>query len=124
MSTRAATGINTGDPTVPAFLEGFAGPPPWTVDAICAQVDPELFFPGKGGDTGRIAKRICMGCPVREQCLDYALAYESGSLGNPTSYVFTGIYGGLSPRQRMRIVRDRQAAARQLDDQLDRQEPA
>ena len=49
----------------------------WRRDALCAQVDPELFFPEKG-ELASSAKRICgsadkPNCPVREQCLDFAL---------------------------------------------------
>lgn len=69
-------------------------PPAWTVDALCAQVDAELFFPEKG-ESNREAKRVCGGCPVRAECLGWALA-------NNERY---GIYGGLSDRERLRLVR-------------------
>ena len=36
----------------------------WQTDALCAQTDPEAFFPEKGGST-RDAKRICASCEVR-----------------------------------------------------------
>ena len=44
----------------------------WQERALCAQTDPEAFFPEKGGST-REAKRICQGCEVRSECLEYAL---------------------------------------------------
>jgi len=44
----------------------------WQDRALCAQTDPEAFFPEKGGST-REAKRVCRGCEVRAECLDYAL---------------------------------------------------
>ena len=44
----------------------------WQERALCAQTDPEAFFPEKGGST-REAKRICLGCEVRSECLEYAL---------------------------------------------------
>ena len=47
--------------------------PDWQERALCAQTDPEAFFPEKGGST-REAKRICSGCEVRAECLEYALA--------------------------------------------------
>jgi UV DNA damage repair endonuclease len=53
------------DTEVPGELE-------WQERALCAQTDPEAFFPEKGGST-REAKRVCMSCEVRVQCLDYAL---------------------------------------------------
>jgi WhiB family redox-sensing transcriptional regulator len=64
----------------------------WRRAALCAETDPEAFFPEKGGST-REAKRVCAGCPVRMQCLEYAL-------GNDERF---GIWGGLSERERRRI---------------------
>ena len=66
----------------------------WQERALCAQTDPEAFFPEKGGST-REAKRICLGCEVRDECLDYALAHDERF----------GIWGGLSERERRRIKR-------------------
>lgn len=66
----------------------------WQDRALCAQTDPEAFFPEKGGST-REAKRICMGCEVRNKCLDYALANDERF----------GIWGGLSERERRRLKR-------------------
>jgi hypothetical protein len=67
---------------------------PWMDDALCAQVDPEPFFPNKGGST-RDAKKICARCDVREQCLAYALETDERF----------GIWGGLSERERRNIRR-------------------
>ena len=50
-------GPDTGPPRLAAALEVWAG-------ALCAQVDPELFFPEKGEPT-RDAKAVCAACPVR-----------------------------------------------------------
>ncbi len=61
---------------------------PWMDDALCAQTDPEIFFPENGGST-RNAKRICGGCDVREECLQYAL--RTGQT--------VGVWAGLSPQQ-------------------------
>ncbi|MYX14448.1 hypothetical protein GTY67_13680 [Streptomyces sp. SID8374] len=44
----------------------------WREDALCRQTDPELFMPDVGG-TAAPAKRICLACPVRRPCLDYAV---------------------------------------------------
>lgn len=74
--------------------------PPWTVDALCAQTDPEAFFPDKGGSS-RDAKRICGDCPVRQECLEYALENDE----------FFGIWGGLSQRERRALIRARRKAA-------------
>ena len=44
----------------------------WQERALCAQTDPEAFFPEKGGST-REAKKVCLSCDVRGECLEYAL---------------------------------------------------
>jgi WhiB family redox-sensing transcriptional regulator len=67
----------------------------WQERALCAQTDPEAFFPEKGGST-REAKRICAGCDVRAECLEYALAHDERF----------GIWGGLSERERRRLRRE------------------
>ena len=46
----------------------------WQERALCAQTDPEAFFPEKGGST-REAKRVCGSCDVRVECLEYALGW-------------------------------------------------
>ncbi|AZG48767.1 Transcriptional regulator WhiB2 [Gordonia insulae] len=66
----------------------------WQDRALCAQTDPEAFFPEKGGST-REAKRICQGCEVKSECLEYALHNDERF----------GIWGGLSERERRRIKR-------------------
>jgi WhiB family redox-sensing transcriptional regulator len=66
----------------------------WQDRALCAQTDPEAFFPEKGGST-REAKKICLGCEVRAECLEYALAHDERF----------GIWGGLSERERRRLKR-------------------
>ena len=67
----------------------------WQDRALCAQTDPEAFFPEKGGST-REAKRVCRSCDVRAECLEYAL-------GNDERF---GIWGGLSERERRRLKRE------------------
>lgn len=67
----------------------------WQTEALCAQTDPEAFFPEKGGST-REAKRICDGCEVRSACLEYALQNDERF----------GIWGGLSERERRKLRRD------------------
>lgn len=91
-------------------VAGLPKPPAWTVDALCAQVDNDGFFPDKAG-AAHAAKRVCARCTVTVPCLEYALAFESGELGTATSYGPFGVYGGLSPSERKQIIRDRQAAS-------------
>lgn len=67
----------------------------WQERALCAQADPEAWFPEKGGST-REAKKICLDCPVRAECLEYALANEERF----------GVWGGLSERERRKLKKD------------------
>ena len=64
----------------------------WKDAALCAETDPEAFFPEKGGST-REAKKVCTSCEVRAECLDFALANDERF----------GIWGGLSERERRRL---------------------
>ena len=66
----------------------------WQEKALCAETDPEAFFPEKGGST-REAKKICTGCEVRAECLEFALSNDERF----------GIWGGLSERERRRLRR-------------------
>ncbi len=66
----------------------------WQERALCAQTDPEAFFPEKGGST-REAKKVCVACEVRAECLEYALAHDERF----------GIWGGLSERERRKLKR-------------------
>jgi WhiB family transcriptional regulator, redox-sensing transcriptional regulator len=77
------------------ITEDDAGDLAWQDRALCAQTDPEAFFPEKGGST-REAKRVCRGCEVRAECLEYALEHDERF----------GIWGGLSERERRRIKRE------------------
>ena len=67
---------------------------PWADEARCLVAEPDTFFPEKGGST-REAKRICSGCPVKAECLDYALENDERF----------GIWGGLSERERRKLRR-------------------
>jgi len=77
----------------------------WARDGLCAQTDPEVFFPGKGASSAA-AKRVCAGCAVRAACLAAALARGERF----------GVWGGLSERERRALRRgsaadgDREAA--------------
>jgi WhiB family transcriptional regulator, redox-sensing transcriptional regulator len=73
--------------------------PKWQRSANCLGVDPDLFFPERGGST-REAKEVCRGCVVRQECLQYAL-------DNSEKF---GIWGGLSERERRRLRRRRNGA--------------
>ena len=83
----AAEQLPDSSPVIAMTEEG------WRVEALCAETDPEAFFPEKGGST-REAKRVCTGCAVRAECLEFALTNDERF----------GIWGGLSERER-RLLR-------------------
>jgi WhiB family redox-sensing transcriptional regulator len=66
--------------------------PDWFNDGLCGQTDPEVFFPEKGGST-KDAKTVCLACPVRVQCLTWAMKTDQRF----------GVWGGLSERERRRL---------------------
>jgi WhiB family redox-sensing transcriptional regulator len=75
---------------VPALLEDDI--PAWMADGLCAQTDPEMFFP-EAGRTPRGARNVCKECPVAVQCLAYALDRDERF----------GIWGGMTPTERRRL---------------------
>jgi WhiB family transcriptional regulator, redox-sensing transcriptional regulator len=70
----------------------------WWEQAACQSADPELFFPiastGSGQHDVIRAKAICAGCPIRRQCLDYAI----------DSHQAHGVWGGASEEERQQIA--------------------
>ena len=64
----------------------------WQDRGLCAQTDPDAFFPEKG-ESNREAKRVCQRCEVKAECLDYALTHD----------LKFGIWGGLSTQERGKI---------------------
>ncbi|MFV0286041.1 MAG: WhiB family transcriptional regulator [Demequina sp.] len=81
-------------------------PMAWADQALCAQVDQDLFFPEQG-EPNTAAKRVCGLCPVTTECLAYALAHREPH----------GVWGGLSVKQREALNREiaRQGAPRRGD---------
>lgn len=68
-------------------------PEPWMDSAVCAQTDPEAFFPEKGGSI-KEAKTVRLGCDVRDLCLQYALVHVERY----------GVWGGKSERERRKLA--------------------
>lgn len=68
--------------------------PDWT-GALCGDpdVDPDLWFP-EGRDSAEPAKSICRDCPLRAQCLDWALATREPY----------GVWGGADERERRKLL--------------------
>ena len=64
--------------------------------ARCREMAPEVFFPqdSMGVDRARV---VCLRCPVREACLEYALEHR----------IVHGVWGAASERERVRILRAR-----------------
>lgn len=77
----------------------------WMEDADCATTDPDAFFPEQY-DSALAAKKICQGCPVAAQCLEYAL--EHG--------IEYGIWGGVSAGQRKSLLRKRRLSGGHVRD--------
>ncbi len=67
---------------------------PWMVFGACRDADPDLFF-AAGKEQARGALAICATCPVRLDCLEYALEARERF----------GIWGGTTEKQRRRLVR-------------------
>lgn len=75
--------------------------PSWQQDAECVHHAGEVdFFPARG-ESVREAKAVCALCPVREDCLEFALRLK----------VAHGVWGGMSERERRSMRRDRHRAA-------------
>ncbi|WP_327435690.1 WhiB family transcriptional regulator [Streptomyces sp. NBC_01201] len=68
----------------------------WMADAVCAQTDPDLFFPEGAGQNTNKAKKICAACPVRIECGKHAQHLE----GDVSHGLRHGAWGGQSPTQR------------------------
>lgn len=72
----------------------------WRALGACARFDPDLWF-SPGALEHKEAKRICRSCPVRRECLAYAL-------DTPIDH---GVWGGLTERERRSYRRRQEAAA-------------
>lgn len=70
----------------------------WMVQAACKDMGNEIFYPEKGGRSGE-AKRVCNGCPVRVECLDFAMQWGSVPYDQ-------GIWGGTTADER-HLIRKR-----------------
>lgn len=71
---------------------------PWVRFAACRDADPDTFFPSSDAEAAE-ALRICRGCPVQEECLDWALEFRIGY----------GVWGGTTERDRRRLRRRKSA---------------
>ena len=72
----------------------------WRQSAACRGVDPEIFYPASE-EEAVVAKTVCTSCPVREACLEFALASRERD----------GVWGGATERDRRRMLRQRRKSA-------------
>lgn len=74
----------------------------WRDDAQCREIGTDLFYPNDGDRwTALMAKGLCVRCPVRHECLEFALETCEPE----------GIWGGMSPRERMAMRRAKVTAS-------------
>ncbi len=86
-----AASVRVGRGNVGHLLD-LLDPESWMASGLCAQTDPDAFYPEKG-ESSRPAKRVCLACPVRAECLRYALAHDEQH----------GVWAGTSPRERRQL---------------------
>lgn len=91
-TTEGTTPARLLAPAIPGLAAALIGP--WAARASCAETDPETFFPPHG-DPATQARQICARCPVRDDCLAYALDADERF----------GIWGGLDPDERSKLRR-------------------
>lgn len=72
----------------------------WKHRAACRGIDPDVFFPVTDEEAEE-AKAICGVCPVRQLCLEHALSSRERE----------GVWGGLTERERRRLIRQRRKTA-------------
>ena len=82
----------------PVALEGAPFPGRWRSEGACREVPPSLFFPRRG-EVVDMARSVCAGCPVIEQCRDYALGVPG----------LKGVWAGLSERERTALRQEAEA---------------
>jgi WhiB family redox-sensing transcriptional regulator len=105
MVAARSKGTENGEPVSAVEIAGMRSVDSWRSRAACKSLDPDLFFPV--GETGEAleqieaAKAVCRGCPVQQECLEYALAANEQA----------GIWGGTTEAER-RAIRRRRARER------------
>lgn len=72
----------------------------WRQHGACRGTDPDIFYP-VADEEAEEAKAICATCPVREPCLEFALATRERD----------GVWGGATERERRRMIRRRRKSA-------------
>lgn len=78
--------------------------PNWMARGNCVDKPPSLFFPSDGVGV-EVARKVCADCPVKSECLEYALEHR----------IDHGVWGGTSERERRRLLRARAAARKTVE---------
>ena len=77
----------------------------WRQHAACRGVDPDIFYPPldeiEAAAVVEEARAVCERCPVRQPCLEFALANRERD----------GVWGGATERERRRMLRRRRQSA-------------
>lgn len=81
------------------FFRGAEPTPAWFADANCLGLDPAVFITERG-ESLEPARRVCAGCVVRDECLDYALT---------RSPRVVGVWGGTTERERRAMRKEARA---------------
>ena len=71
---------------------------------VCAQIDPEVWFPTATSQTGAMAKKLCLSCPWLQKCRDYAVAVD-----------VVGIWGSTNEKERSRMRKAQRVKVERLD---------
>ena len=79
-------------------LEAFLHRPEWHQRAACRGVGVDAFVIPHGSQYGT-TRELCQGCPVRQECLDVALA----------DILLDGLWAGTTPAERKAMRRGRVA---------------
>ena len=74
----------------------------WMAVGLCREKSSSLFFPNDSSGVAA-ARRVCGVCPVKAECLAYALHHR----------IAHGVWGGTSERQRVRILRSNNNTVRE-----------
>jgi WhiB family redox-sensing transcriptional regulator len=72
----------------------------WRQRSACRGLDADIFYPVSDDDAWE-AQAVCSACPVRQLCLEHALTHRERE----------GIWGGLTERERRRLIRQRRKTA-------------
>lgn len=88
-----------------AELSIASGPPidqPWRAEAACRFAAPDMFF--DESRTEEVKAEFCSACPVRRECLEYAMSMSANQCGG-------GVWGGMNDTE-LRKERRRRSTLR------------